>query len=49
MKDYPKIDLSAEAMRIAVNLEQRHDAFIEALRREEALPSSMFFVKKAGA
>ena len=40
------LPLSDEALRIAANLEQRHDAWIEAERRLEALPSSMFFSKK---
>ncbi len=37
---------SDEAKRIAINLAQRHDAYMEILRREDALPSSMFFVTK---
>jgi hypothetical protein len=41
------IPFSDEAKRLAANLAQRHDAFIEVLRREDALPSSMFFAKKA--
>lgn len=41
------IPFSDEAKRLAANLAQRHDAFIEVLRREDAIPSSMFFVQKA--
>jgi hypothetical protein len=40
---------SDEALRISANLEQRHDAWVTALRRLDRLPSSMFFVAKAGA
>ena len=49
MTNFARIDLSAEAMRVAVNLEQRHDAWVAAVRRSDALPSSMFFAKKTGA
>ncbi|MGH8673084.1 MAG: GSU2403 family nucleotidyltransferase fold protein, partial [Burkholderiales bacterium] len=35
-----------ESLRIAANLEQRHDAWIESVRRLDALPSSMFWVAK---
>lgn len=49
MSNFARIDLSAEAMRVAVNLEQRHDAWVAAVRRSDALPSSMFFAKKSGA
>jgi hypothetical protein len=41
------IPFSDEAKRLAANLAQRHDAFIEVLRREDAMPSSMFFAQKA--
>lgn len=40
--------LSVEARRIASNLAQRHDAWVIALQREAALPSSMFFAAKTG-
>lgn len=49
MLNFEVINLSAEAMRIAVNLEQRHDAWLAAVRRSDALPSSMFFAKKGAA
>ena len=39
---------SNEARRIAANLNQSHDAWIDSLRRLDALPSSMFFVEKSG-
>lgn len=39
---------SDEALRVAANLAQRHDAYIAAVRRSDALPSSMFFAKKDG-
>jgi hypothetical protein len=41
------IPFSDEAKRLTANLAQRHDAFIEVLRREDAIPSSMFFAQKA--
>jgi len=42
------IPFSDEALRIAANLAQRHDAWVDAIRRLEALPSSMFFAPKEG-
>lgn len=39
---------SDEAMRIAANLQQRHDAWVFAIRAEEKLPSSLFWVAKGG-
>ncbi len=42
------IPFSDEALRIAANLAQRHDAWVDAIRRLEALPSSMFFTPKEG-
>ncbi len=43
------ISYSDEARRVAANLAQRHDSWVEAIRRFEALPSSMFFAPKEGA
>jgi hypothetical protein len=40
------LPFSDEGLRIAANLGQRHDAWMDALRRVERLPSSMFFVAK---
>jgi len=40
---------SDEGLRVAANLAQRHDAWMEALRRLERLPSSMFFVAKGSS
>lgn len=37
---------SDEANRVAANLEQRHDAWMVAVRQLDALPSSMFFARK---
>ena len=38
--------LSDEALRVAANLAQRHDAYVVAVRIADALPSSMYFAKK---
>lgn len=39
---------SDEAQRLCVNLEQRHDAWVSAIRNLEALPASMYWVTKDG-
>lgn len=40
------VPFSDEANRVAANLEQRHDAWMAAVRQSDALPSSMFFARK---
>lgn len=40
------LPFSDEGLRIAANLDQRHDAWVAAIRQLEALPSSMFFSTK---
>src|SRR4051812_45792794 len=42
------ISFSDEALRVSANLAQRHDAWVEAERRLDELPSSMFFAKREG-
>lgn len=42
------VPFSDEALRVSANLAQRHDAWVEAERRLEGLPSSMFFAKREG-
>lgn len=42
------ISFSDDALRVSANLAQRHDAWVEAERRLEALPSSMYFARREG-
>ena len=37
---------SDEALRLCANLAQRHDAWVSAIRQQESLPSSMYWVTK---
>ena len=42
------IPFSEESLRVSANLAQRHDAWVEAERRLEEMPSSMYFAKREG-
>lgn len=42
------LPFSDEGLRVAANLAQRHDAWLEAERRLEALPTTMYFARREG-
>lgn len=46
--DIEFLPFSDEGLRVAANLAQRHDAWVEAERRVEALPTSMYFARREG-